>query len=336
MPHFAWLLLAGLLAVGCSGLAALSHGDAGTILGADAGPLETDGGAVPDDAGALEDAGVRLDGGATGDAGAFVDGGAAACPASALFCESFESGIDPTRWAVNGEAASFSVDTSLARDGHGALHLAYGAPYGHTGTQSLQLKTAIRTPDDRLFLRVYVRFGDLKLPGAHPAFVDVIDRAFSEVAFGSNINELALLGWVPGELDASLLWIEGDGVWHPSNQDGDSTPDTEHAGTPRELRAQRWICLEMMFFGDHQGEGDTAHPAEEVKVWLDGAEIPELGGSDALWREALGKAPPEHWSPVYDDATWRFGVESFGPTNVALDLWFDALVFSHTRVGCLP
>lgn len=158
----------------------------------------------------------------------------------------------------------------------------------------------------------------------------MIDKAAHEVGFGSIINDFALLGWVPGSLDNARIWYEGNGQWHSPVENGDATPGTENG-----LLAQRWFCLELMYFGDHQGSQDTSHDAEEVRVWIDGKEIPELAATDALWAKELGHAPPEHWSPVYDNASWRFGVESFGPTSVALDVWFDAIALSHTRVGCM-
>ncbi|MDP1829476.1 MAG: hypothetical protein Q8L48_39785 [Archangium sp.] len=266
----------------------------------------------------------------TPDAGT-PDAGRVACPATASFCESFETGLESARWQINGSSAAFTVDTTTpAADGTSSLHLAYGAPYGRTGTQTVQLKTPVAAPNDRIYLRTYLRFGNLGLPGAHPAFIYVADNEGREQAFGSIINDFALLAWTPGGLDNARIWYEGGGNWHPGVENGDATPTSENG-----LTAQSWFCVELMFFGDHQGAGDTQHPNEQTKVWINGVEIPQLAASDALWRQELGQDPPEHWSPLYDNARWRFGVESFGPTNVALDLWFDALVISTLPIGCL-
>jgi hypothetical protein len=296
-----------------------ASGDGALGADADAGGARRDAGSSPSDA----------QGGAEG--GRVADAGTPECPAGAVFCESFEDGIDPARWSINGDAKTFSVDGTVARDGTGSLHMAYGKPYGHTGQPSLEIKTPIPAPDDRIYLRAYLRFGDLKLPGYHPAFINVIDSTDHEIGFGSIINDFALLGWIPGKLDNPRIWYEGGGGWHDGNEDGDDTPDTENG-----LSARSWICLEMMYFGDDQGPADTTHAAEEVKVWINGTEIPDLEASDALWRGELGHDPPEHWSPIYNNAKWRFGVEDFGPENVALDVWFDAIAFSHSRIGCLP
>lgn len=252
-----------------------------------------------------------------------------ACPSGALLCEDFESGIDPTRWKTNG--AAFTIDEAITTpDGKSSVHMAYGAPYGHLGQQTLELRPKLAAPDDRMYVRLYMRFGDLRLPGAHPSFVSVTDDT-NMVGFGSISNDFTMMGWgfYNGGLDNARAWYEG-GHWHPGAEDGDTTPQSE-----QNLAAQEWICVELMYFGDHQGPTDTAHPNEQVTIWVNGTERPEMNLSDALWKADLGGNPPEHWSPRYDGATWRFGLDSFGPNNAALDIWFDAIVFSHTRIGCL-
>jgi hypothetical protein len=248
-----------------------------------------------------------------------------------VLCEGFEGPLDPARWRFNGDPATFSIDTTAPREGRSSLHVAYGLPYGRTGAQSIELKPALAAPDDRVYLRTYMRFKDLTLPGAHPYFIDVVDSALTELGFGTRINDFTLLAYAPQGLDSLRIWYEGGGGYHASNEDGDNTPNTENSVT-----AQTWFCLEMMFFGDHQFPGDTQHPNEEVKVWINGVLIPEMGVTDAVWQQDLGHPPPEHWSPVYAGATWRFGVESFGPINKSMDFWFDGLVLAPTRVGCLP
>jgi hypothetical protein len=282
-------------------------------------------------------AGGSANAGGSATAGGIAGGGGggssgSSCPADALFCDSFETGLDSTKWQVNGNAATFTIDaTTPARDGSKSLHMAYGRPYGRTGAQSVQIKPAISAPDDRLYLRTYLRFGNLGLPGAHPSFIHVSDSTNQELGFGSIVNDFAVMVWGRG-LDNALIWYEGGGnQWHPGVENGDATPLTENS-----VRAEQWFCLEMMYFGDHQGSGDTSHPNEEVKVWIDGTQISRLSPNDAFMVQEIGRNVPEHWSPIYDNARWRFGVESFGPSNVAIDLWFDGLVISRSRVGCQP
>lgn len=187
----------------------------------------------------------------------------------------------------------------------------------------------IPAPDDRIYVRTYLRFDNLGLPGAHPFFISISDASGTEIGFGSIINDFALMAWSPSGLDNPRIWYEGNG-WRPGVENGDNTPLTE-----RNINARTWICVELMLFGDHQSAGDTSHPGEEAKVWLNGTEITAMNMSDALWRQELGHDPPEHWSPQYNNAKYRFGVESFGPQNVALDIWFDAIAISTSRIGCL-
>jgi hypothetical protein len=290
------------------------------------------GGGAPSGGGATTTGGGGpTGGGSSGDAGMHGDAGAE-CPADALFCEGFEgSALDLTKWKVNGMAQTFTIDsTTPAHQGRSSLHMAFGAAYGHTGHQTVEIQAPLPAPDDRIYVRAYLRFGNLGLPGQHPFFIDVADSAGVELGFGSIINDFALLAYAPNGLDNPRIWYEGGGGYHSGIENGDQTPTSENG-----LMAQTWICVEMMFFGDHQGPGDTAHPDEEVKVWLNGTLIPQLGATDALWRAELqGRAPPEHWSPVYAQARWRFGVESFGPVSASLDLWFDGIVLASSRIGC--
>lgn len=296
--------------------------------GRDAGQQELDSGHTDAGSTGTEDAGNVVQ-----DAGIIEqDGGTERlCPPGAAFCEDFEDGLDMGRWAINGNQNTFTVDRSIgAAHGQQSLHVAYGATYGHTGTPTIQIKTRIAAPEDRLYARVYLRFDNLTLPGAHPFFISISDAATTEIGFGSIQNDFALMAWAPGGLDNPRMWFEGNG-WRPGNEDGDNTPLSE-----RFIQAKEWFCVEMMLFGDHQGAGDTHHEAEEAKVWLNGMEISDMAMSDTIWRQELGRNPPEHWSPVYDGSVWKFGIESFPPQNASIDVWFDALAISTQRIGCLP
>lgn len=306
--------------------------DAGLPVIMDAGQPPDAG--VEEDAGLSADAGIvdERDAGTTIDAGTTLDAGVDAgtwCPPGALLCESFENGLDSARWRTNGDATAFSIDETQAQHGRRSLHLTYGLPSRHTGNPTVQLLDTIPAPDDRVFVRAWLRMGNLGLPGQHPGFIDVSDVEGREQAFGSIINDFAMLAWTPGGLDNARIWYEGTSGWHPPVENGDATPTTENG-----LTSQEWFCVELMFFGDHQGANDSSHPNEETRVWINDAEIPQLAESDALWRLELGREPPEHWSPNYAAAKWRFGLTSFGPTSAPIDLWFDSLVFSNTRIGC--
>lgn len=263
---------------------------------------------------------------ATGDSGAGeeTDGGpahSASCPPHAILCESFEEGpsLDPTRWRVEGAASTFVLDAEHAADGSRSLHMRYGRPHGALGDQAFVTRSGIAAPEDRVYVRAYLRFEELSLPGAHPFFITAYDGD-AWLAFGSISNDFALMS-VGNGLDAPQMWFE-HGSWRPGVEDGDDTPLTEH-----HLRAGDWICVELTAFG-----GGADPDTEESSVAIDGVPIPEMVANDERW----GFPAAERWSPQLDGTPWAFGLNSFGPDEVALDIWFDAIVISNEPIGCLP
>ncbi len=294
----------------------------GGIQGADAGMSGTDAGILRPDAGEPVDAGpieVR-------------DAGAVACPAHAVFCESFESGaLDSKIWTARESAGAVTVDATQGLDGTHALHVKLGTVYGLSGSQVAALTKGIPAPSDRLYMRAFLRFGDLKLPGYHPNLISVVGPDYklsewpihSRWSFGSFLGEVSINAFGKG-LDGGKLWTEMGNMF--TNPDGDSTPATEH-----QLKAGEWFCVELMGFGDHQGPGDLSHDAEENRAWINGVEIPEMYGNDARWKP-WGAA--EHWSPPYDGSIWEFGIDGAYASTPTQDIWFDAIAFSGQRIGC--
>lgn len=247
----------------------------------------------------------------------------ASCPIGAILCESFEDGaaIDIVRWDVRADDGVFSLDSDVSADGSRSLHMRYGQPYGALGEQAIVTRDGIAAPGDRVYVRAYLRFEELSLPGAHPFFITAYDGD-AWLAFGSIINDFALMA-VGNGLDNPQPWYEGGtGMWHPGNEDGDETPLTENG-----VEAGSFVCVEVMAFG-----GGSDPDTEEARVSIDGMPISDMVANDERW----GYPSAARWSPVYDGTPWAFGVESFGPDNVALDIWFDAIVISNEPIGCLP
>lgn len=252
------------------------------------------------------------------------------CPPNASFCEDFEDGLDLTRWKQSHPTA-VSLDATHAHRGTHALHVKVGDAYALPAPQTLQMIRGVHTPDDHLWLRVWLRFEQLRLPGYHPNLISVTSGdydvgrwpEFARLSFGTFLGELSVNGFGKG-LDGAKLWTEPSN--HYTDPAGDDTPLTEHA-----LAAGEWFCLEMHVFGDHQGPGDTSHPNEENRVFINGVEVPELYGSDARWGP-WGAA--EHWSPDYDGSLWAFGIDGAYTSGPTQDLWFDSIAFGNTRLGC--
>lgn len=253
------------------------------------------------------------------------------CPAGAVFCESFEAdAIDPTRWRIGGSPGGVVLDETIGADGTRSVHVRMGEAYGVTEPETLQLLVPIPAPDDRVYARWFMRFENLALPGYHPNFVHVVGPDFridewwehQQLSFGSFAGSFSINHLGP-ELDAALLWggWDSDSPWL-----GDDTPGDEHG-----LIAGEWLCVEMMVFGDHQGQGDTSHDGEEVRVWINGMEIEDLHADDEAWRP-WGEF--ERWSPGYDGSVWTFGIMGAYTAEATTDVWYDAIAFSPARIGC--
>ncbi len=258
------------------------------------------------------------------------------CPAAAVWCESFESSatLDPARWTVGGPADSVLLDTEVGYDGSHSLHVRMGEAYGIAGGAAATIAQGIPAPDDRLYARWYMRMEDLSLPGYHPNLVTVYGADydighwwdFGTLSFGTFLGELSVNAFGLG-LDGAKLWTEPDNEVLP-DFGGDTTPGFEH-----HIQAGAWFCVEWMLFGDHQGPSDESHPGEEHRIWIDGVEIDALYGNDELWGPW---GASEHWSPIYDQSIWTFGIGGAYPESATIDVWFDAIVFSHEPIGCAP
>jgi hypothetical protein len=277
-----------------------------------------------------------VDGGATSDAPRTQPPTPAGCPSGSVFCESFEDSADlvPSRWERGGDGMGVSIDETVSRDGTRSLHVRTGAAYGIGGEQTAHLLTPISAPEDRIYVRWYMRFGDLRLPGYHPNLVNVVGPdydignwpIYSTISFGTFLSEFSINGFGNG-LDGAHLWYEDGANLNPTDDNGDMTPERESPG----LLAGEWICVEWMVYGDHQGASDTDHAAEEERVWVNGAEVPALASNDERWAPWN---PPEHWSPIYDGSLWTFGIAGAIPNGPTEDIWFDSIVFSNAPIGC--
>ena len=253
-----------------------------------------------------------------------------------MFCESFEQ--DPLaaeRWSVTGMAGSVTIDASQSVDGKSSLHLKSGSEQGLAPPFAASLLEHIPATNDRIYMRVYMRYGDLTLPGYHPNLITVTDGDydighwpdFSIWSFGWFWNDFSINGFGRG-LDGAKIWMEdGNEQQAGGFYLGDKTPAVEQW-----LMVDHWYCLEVMGFGDDLGDGNQQGDGEEVRVWIDEMEIAGLHADDAYWK---GYGSKERWSPKYDGSLWSFGIGGQAPQNgQKIDIWYDALAFSSERIGC--
>jgi hypothetical protein len=328
--------------VNAGGPSAAGHSNDGgrdSELVAGGGNKPTGGATTEDGGSSREIAGAGALAGSAGKATVPRDPGlplSATCPEQAVFCESFEDDPLPAdRWSISGMAGSVTIDTTRSVDGRSSLHLKSGTEYGLAPPFAASLLKHIPAANDRIYMRVYMRYADLTLPGYHPNLITVTDGDydighwpdFSIWSFGWFWNDFSINGFGRG-LDGAKIWIEdGNEQQAGGFYLGDKTPATEQW-----LKVDQWYCLEVMGFGDDLGDGNTQGDGEEVRVWIDDMEIAGLHADDAYWK---GYGSKERWSPKYDGSLWSFGIGGQAPQNgQKVEIWYDALAFASARIGC--
>jgi hypothetical protein len=332
---------------GAAGLNRGSEGIAGHEIGEEAGRPSGSGGNAGG-GGAPATGGARNQAGSAGNGGdALALGGqssvrdpslplTATCPEQAVLCESFEQDpLDTARWSITGMAGSVTIDATQSVDGKSSLHLQSGSERGLAPPFAASLLEHVPATNDRIYMRVYMRYGDLTLPGYHPNLITVTDGNydvghwpdFSIWSFGWFWNDFSINGFGRG-LDGAKIWMEdGNEQQAGGFYLGDKTPSVEQW-----LQVDHWYCLEVMGFGDDLGDGNQDGDREEVRVWIDDMEISGLHANDAYWK---GYGAKERWSPKYDGSLWSFGISGQAPQDgQKIDIWYDALAFSSERIGC--
>lgn len=304
MNRHVWAVGVAILCVACDGSLVEGQTD-------DGGTRRRDAEVVVDGSPAADGAAPRVDG------QLLQDG---ACPAGAVLCEDFEEGIDSEKWNVHPAEKGTVVEATTAASGSHALHVRTRID-GLPGGASLQTAMPLAAQGDHVFMRAYIRFKELDLPGWHPTFIKVVGPnlnakewwLYPQTSFGALRNNFALTS--TGGHDEATHWKEPDDSYIEA---GDSTPQSEH-----HLRAGEWFCLEMEFFGDRGGDGSK----EYVRTFINGEEISDLGATDETWHKE-----PDRWSPVFPGSSWSFGLKT---QKSPYDVWYDAIVISETRIGCL-
>jgi hypothetical protein len=262
-------------------------------------------------------------GSATGGSGGTLPPVDASCPEVAIFCESFEGSEQPNleQWDIEppwGQEKPeylnyFTLETTTAADGEQSAHFRYGEEFDVLGAWAfLQTKAAIPAPDDRLYVRFYLRFADLSLSTAHPFYVSAFDaRGQWDSFLGDEPMPILGFGSIRGNFNVGVLGnnLDNSQIWE---------------GGAQTLRENEWFCVEMMLFG-----GGDQPDTEEVRVWVNGAEIDDLYATDERWSDEA-----DRWSPMYDGGRFRLGFNS--STSEREEYWLDAFVIAHEPIGCLP
>ena len=230
---------------------------------------------------------------ASGSSGSFVVDPCKARP-GLVHCETFEEHVvgpaqPSSAWAphVNGDG-TVEIDGSVAHGGRRSLKV-HGS--GFSTFFALSLGTLPTRP--------------------HPLHVRAYIRLTEPMAQGHNTFVVADLGSAPGsgnafrlgEMNAMLMYtVRGDahGALANANYYADHLPGAA-------LAPGSWSCIELVL--DHE--------APELRVALDGVDIPDLKHTDF---------------PVDPYDTLRFGFEKYaGPVR---DIWYDDIAIGAAPIGC--
>jgi hypothetical protein len=284
------------------------------------GAAHGSGGSVAIDAGAPPTPATRADAG--GDAamqpardaappsnGGFL--GESRCGAAGLaLCDDFEGDTpDSTLWKVitsysgqPSEANHVTIDAEHAARGARALHV-------HTQTNDpVYIETlALPKAGNTFFGRVLAYFDadpGMNTRGHWGAFVGMGKAAMQgaqdiEVRIGGQFDIL-VVNYSPN--DALQTSASRDGFY----DDGMRLP------------IRTWTCFEFEFDGG----------ADELRVWIDGAEIDRLHVTD--WSQ-FGHGLTPDWSPEYDRL--RIGYQSWN-ADTPIDVWYDAVAIDTQPIGC--
>ncbi|WP_437646609.1 hypothetical protein [Sorangium sp. So ce362] len=328
------ITLLGLLVTSGVGAAACSDDD-GDTTGAS---TSTGTGAGGDGGGGGATTGTGGDGGGattgTGGAGAGGDGGGdSACADGALLCDDFESyeaqGAPGGKWEVYTamEGSAVSVDTAMA----------------YSGTKSIKVTTPESSGDNN-YKSAMIQFKDAT---ALPVEGNVIHGRmmyFLDAAPDTDVHWTIAdgAGVVPGKEFEGMPYtaVYRYGGQHPidggsqlmANYDTPgqwSSPPTApatdcwHHAEGKVLPVGQWTCVEFSFDG----------PNNEMRFWLNGAEIAELKMSGTGQGCANGVESFEWTAPEFTSI--GFGWESY-QADEPRTMWIDDVVIGTEPIGCPP
>jgi hypothetical protein len=250
------------------------------------------------DACAGPDAAVPDDGGAASDLAVPIDGGASTCPvAGALLCEGFETaGINRNIWNPGTRNGTVAIDRTRAYRGGGSLKV-----------------TVDPTPDVDLGARYsQAQIYEYSTFPQNPLYI----RAF------------LWLDQMPSYLRPSLMVLQQGPAPYAGVMMSYDNPYLEHFSfnwSPRYAAVAsapfptgRWVCVEWLF---RNGSPDAGGSDGELRLWIDGAEVPELALND------IALVPPV--------SKLGFGVEIVTyPAAAGFSIWYDEIIVSSTPIGC--
>jgi hypothetical protein len=228
-----------------------------------------------------------------------------------VFTENFESGkIDPAVWEVRAKGApTMNVEETDGAHGKYALHIHY--PDMERGAYSFIVATHL--PDSvrtHYFGRAYMKIGALSQPSHNP---------------------LIFTG-EPGWPISKFLEIgTSRGDWMPSYQENKSARGqgrgeiTDRSDTAPPIG--KWFLLEWEF-----NDNPTS-----IRMWIDGQPLMTYMNTDKERKTPVDQVTFD-WKGATSNLTggfaeWGFGMRAWQNPTPAMDIWYDDIAVSTTRIG---
>ncbi len=250
---------------------------------------------------------------AAGDAAPPIVFNPAACGeiAGALFCDDFESGLNPDLKPRMSGGGTVAVDQTRARGGKSSLHVKSLVRAYADGSVNLR-SPVFPTATNNFFIRAFVYY-------APPAPAD-------------NVYLISVSGQLPGTTTHAYVSMGTQGypynkptapnfkqlstfIYHSDIKSADHKPYTNP--TAPEVTFGRWACWEWQVDG----------PNNKWTVWVDGVEH-----MTRMWDGAAGTP----WV-VPTVSSISVGIHHDHDENPSgVEVWYDDLVVASKRVGCGP
>jgi len=280
-----------------SGGSSATGGNGGTA-GATTGGTAGTGGASGGSSGGSSGTGSGGAGGADG------GGGNASGPCSAtglLFCDDFEEhesvGAAPSGFVIEsggGTPGPISITTDAAHSGAQSVFVD-----GNVFSSHFTLKGApvFPLPQNSMYVRVFIRVGSAFTSGHGTFFEAGPDETLNntEIRVGFHVEQLEV-----NRMPSDAEQLSNGGDYNDAASGIQFVPGT-------------WHCLEVLFDGQN----------DELRVWFEDSEVPELHVTD--WKQDAGA-----WSPTYEAV--RFGYEKYSAPS--MQVWYDDIAIGTARIGC--
>ncbi len=226
----------------------------------------------------------------------------------ALYCDDFESGLNPALTPKMSMGGTITVDETRAHSGKGALHVKSLVTAYADGEVDLG-KTVFPTANNSFFLRAFIYY----TPPAPPDNVYLFRvRGYMPNTKSYIEGQIGVIGDPYNQPTAANFKNLSHTIYHSAIKSADHV-SYQTAAAP-EVKYGTWVCWEWEVDGVNN----------KWRLWVDGVEH-----FSRTWDGQAGTA----W--VVPSATaFTIGVKHDHDEKGGIEVWYDDLVIASKRVGC--